>query len=113
MKLKIDTEGVSFLCTRVAEQRTDRDSGAVRLDRETGQPLWQVQVAALDATGGEVLAVTVAGQPGNLTAGSPVVIESLVAIPWSQGDRSGVAYRAASIRALDATTSARTVKTGD
>ncbi len=113
MRLKIDTEGVSFLCTRVAEQRTDRDTGAVRNDRETGLPLWQVQVAALDATGGEVLAVTVAGEPGNLTAGSPVAIEGLVAIPWSQGDRSGVAYRAASIRALDTHAGARPVKTGD
>lgn len=113
MKLMINTEGVSFLCTRIAEQRTDRDTGAVRIDRETGLPLWQVQVAALDESGGEVLAVTVAGEPGNMTTGSPVAIERLVAIPWSQGDRSGVAYRAASIRAVNAPAGARPVKTGD
>lgn len=98
MRLNINTTGVTFLCTRDAEQRTDRDSGAVRIDKETGLPLWQVQVAALDATGGEVLAVTVAGQP-TVTVGAPISVEKLVAIPWSQGDRSGVAYRAASIRA--------------
>ncbi|HEY8914064.1 hypothetical protein [Lacisediminihabitans sp.] len=97
MRLNINTTGVTFLCTRAAEQRTDRDSGAVRIDKETGLPLWRVQVAALDTTGGEVLAVTVAGQP-TVAVGSPVSVESLVAIPWSQGDRSGVAYRAASIR---------------
>jgi len=97
MRLTIDTTGVTFFCTRTPEARTDRDSGAPRMDRETGGPLWQVQVAALDATGGEVLAVTVVGQP-QVAVGSPVAVERLVAIPWTQGDRSGVAYRAASIR---------------
>ena len=57
MKLNIDVNGVQFFCTRGAEARTDRDTGVPRIDRETGLPLWQVQVAALDATGGEVLAV--------------------------------------------------------
>lgn len=103
MRLRINTDDVSFLATKVAEQRTDRDTGAVRIDRETGLALWQVQVAALDSSGGEVLAVTVAGQPADVTVGAPVAIEGLVAIPWSQGDRSGVAYRAAVIRPLEAT----------
>lgn len=97
MKLNIDVNGVQFFCTRGAEPRTDRDTGAPRIDRETGLPLWQVQVAALDATGGEVLAVTVAGEP-TVAVGQTVTIDRLVAIPWSQGDRSGVAYRAASIK---------------
>lgn len=98
MKLNIDVNGVQFFCTRGAEARTDRDTGVPRIDRETGLPLWQVQVAALDATGGEVLAVTLAGEP-SVAVGQMVTIEGLVAIPWSQGDRSGVAYRAAAIRA--------------
>lgn len=97
MKLNIDVSGVQFFCTRGAEARTDRETGAPRVDRETGLPLWQVQVAALDTTGGEVLAVTVAGEP-SVAVGQMVTIDGLVAIPWSQGDRSGVAYRAASIK---------------
>lgn len=97
MKLNIDVTGVQFFCTRGPVARTDRDTGVPRMDRETGLPLWQVQLAALDATGGEVLAVTVAGQL-EVAVGSPVTVEGLVAIPWTQGDRSGVAYRAASIR---------------
>lgn len=99
MKLNINTAGVVFLATRPAEQRTDRETGAPRLDKESGLPLFQVQVAALDSSGGEVLAVTVPGQPSNITVGGPVVVEGLVAIPWSQGDRSGVAFRATAIRA--------------
>ncbi|BDB43628.1 hypothetical protein IWGMT90018_40740 [Mycobacterium kiyosense] len=57
MKLRIDTSGVTFLCTRVPEQRTNFDTGAPRVDKATGQALWQVQLIALDATGGEVLAM--------------------------------------------------------
>jgi hypothetical protein len=97
MRLNINTEGVQFFCTRAPEARTDRDTGAARTDRESGLPLFQVQLAALDSTGGEVLAVTVAGQP-EVAVGAPVTVDGLYAIPWSQGDRSGVAYRAASIR---------------
>lgn len=97
MKLTIDVSGVQFFCTRAPEARVDRETGAARTDRESGLPLWQVQVAALDSTGGEVLSVTVVGQP-EVAVGSPVTVEGLVAIPWSQGERSGVAYRAASIR---------------
>lgn len=97
MRLTIDVTGVQFFCTRAPQARTERETGAPRMDRETGLPLWQVQLAALDATGGEVLAVTVAGDL-DVAVGAPVTVQGLYAIPWSQGDRSGVAYRAASIR---------------
>ncbi|GAB5005956.1 hypothetical protein MAHJHV63_27840 [Mycobacterium avium subsp. hominissuis] len=50
MKLRIDTTGVTFLCTRIPEQRTNFDTGAPRVDKATGQALWQVQLIALDAT---------------------------------------------------------------
>jgi len=48
MRLKIDTTGVLFFCTKAAWPKTDRDTGAPRVDRETGEAQWQVQVAALD-----------------------------------------------------------------
>ena len=99
MKLNIDTTGVTFLCTREPQAKTDRTTGAPKVDRETGEAQWQVQLAALDSTGGEVLLVTVSGRP-DVGVGSPVAVETLVAIPWSQGDRSGVAYRAGTIRSL-------------
>ena len=56
MKLSIDTRGVSFICTRSPEQRVAFDSGQPKVDRATGQPLWQVQLMALDPSGGEVIA---------------------------------------------------------
>jgi hypothetical protein len=46
--------------------------------------------------GGDVIAVTVAGEP-KVSAGRAVTITGLVALPWSQDGRSGVAYRADAI----------------
>jgi hypothetical protein len=101
MKLKIDTTGVSFVCTRAPEQRVAFDTGQPRIDRETGQPLWQAQLMALDGSGAEVIAVTVAGDP-RVAVAQPVQVEGLVALPWNQDGRRGVAYRADAIRASGA-----------
>jgi hypothetical protein len=101
MKLRIDTARVSFVCTRAPEQRIAFDTGQAKTDRETGLPLWQVQLMALDASGGDVIAVTVAGDP-NVTVGQPVQVDGLVALPWNQESRSGIAFRADAIRASGA-----------
>jgi hypothetical protein len=93
MRLLINTTRVSFTCTRAPEQRVNFDTGQPRVDKATGLPLWQVQVMALDESGGDVIAVTVAGEP-KVSAGSAVTVTGLVALPWSQDGRSGIAYRA-------------------
>ena len=96
MKLRIDTTGVSFTCTRAPEQRLNFDTGRPRVDKATGVPLWLVQVMALDESGGDVISVTVAGEP-QVSAGRAVTVTGLVALPWSQDGRSGIAYRAEAI----------------
>jgi hypothetical protein len=101
MKLRIDTAGVSFVSTRTPEPRLAFDTGQPKTDRETGLPLWQVQLMALDASGGDVFAVTVPGDPHS-AVGQPVQVEGLVALPWSQEGRSGIAFRADAIRASGA-----------
>ncbi|EPQ80825.1 hypothetical protein MMEU_1350 [Mycobacterium marinum str. Europe] len=55
-----------------------------------------MQVMALDESGGEVISVTVAGEP-QVSAGRAVTVRGLVAVPWSQDGRSGIAYRAEAI----------------
>lgn len=101
MKLRIDTSGKTFVCTRAPEPRTAFDTGQPKIDQATGLPLWLVQLMALDSFGGEVIAVTVAGDP-KITVGQPVQVDGLVALPWSQSGRSGVAFRADAIRATGA-----------
>jgi hypothetical protein len=67
----------------------------------SGLPLFTVQVAAMFQDQGEVLPIKVAGEPAGITAGLPVQIAGLVAQPWELGERSGISYRAASIRPVD------------
>lgn len=96
MRLRIDTSGTRFIVTRAAEPRLNFETGSPKVDTATGVPLFATQVLALDDTGGEVLNVTVAGDP-KVTVTQPVSVSGLVAIPWAQGDRSGVAFRADAI----------------
>ncbi len=96
MRLKLDIRGVQFFLTKPPVPKVDRETGTQRADRDTGEMLFTVQVMALDDSGGEVFAVTVPSLASGAApqVGQPVRLFDLVAIPWSQGDRSGVAFRA-------------------
>lgn len=100
MKLKIDIAGKSAMCTKAPEPRTDFETGAPKLDKATNETLHQVQLMILDSDGASVLTVTVPGYP-KVTVGQPVSVTNLVATPWSQDGRSGVAFRADAITAAD------------
>ena len=70
MKLVVDTQGKTFTVTKAAVEKQDQN-GRQKQDRITNEPLWTVQVMALDETGGEMLNVTVAGQMPKVTVGQP------------------------------------------
>lgn len=99
MRIKMDTNSVRFMVTKPCEAKLDHDTKAQKIDRGTGALLWQLQLMALDESGAEVLTVTVDSEP-SVHVGDFVQVAGLVAIPWSQGDRSGVAFRASAISAL-------------
>jgi hypothetical protein len=104
MKLFVDISRVHFTVTREAQEKQD-DKGRQKADRTTGELLWTVQVMALDPRderGGEILNVTVAGQPPKVSMGQPVSLSELEAIPWATNGRSGVAFRAKSIASAQA-----------
>ena len=67
------------------------------MDRETGQPMWSVEVLAQDAERGEVIRVTVTGDQPKVNPGQQVRFEHLEAIAWNNNGKAGVAYRAAAI----------------
>ncbi|MBS4102997.1 hypothetical protein [Tsukamurella paurometabola] len=98
MRLRLDITSTQFIVTRPAEPRLNFETGAPRIDPDSGLALHSVQVLALDDSGGEVLNITVVGDP-KVAVTQPVTVLGLVAIPWTQGDRSGVAFRADSITA--------------
>lgn len=104
MKLNIDTTGKTFTITKGVEEKTEQAQngrpGRQKTDRNTGEPLWSVQVMALDETGGEMINVTLAGNAmPKINVGQTVVPVELEAIPWATNGRNGVAYRAKSLNA--------------
>jgi hypothetical protein len=99
MKLFVDTSTVTFTVTQVAQEKQD-EKGRQKADRITGELLYTAQMLAIDSRddrGGELLMVTVAGQPPKLTMGQAVILAELEAMPWATNGRSGVAFRAKSI----------------
>lgn len=101
MRLLVDTSKVTFTVSKAVEEKKDQD-GRQRTDRRTQEPLWTVQLFALDETGGEVIMVTVAGNAPKVNVGQNVAPVELEAIPWVQGNRNGTAFRAKSVGTLSA-----------
>ena len=98
MRLMLDTTAVAFTVTMAAEPRRDFGKTEQKVERDTGRPQWVVEVLAMDSERGEVIRVTVAGDQPRVNQGQPVRFDGLEAIPWSNNGRSGVAFRAASVR---------------
>jgi len=105
MKLVVDTQGKTFTVTKAAVEKQDQN-GRQKQDRITNEPLWVVQVMALDETGGEMLNVTLAGQMPKVTVGTAIGLVELEAIPWATNGKNGVAFRAKQITTLGATKAA-------
>lgn len=101
MRIKMDIRGVRFMVTKPCEPKMDRETKAQKVEKSTGALLSQLQLMALDETGAEVLMITVDHVPA-VSVGDFVQVVGLVAIPWAQDTRSGVAFRATSISALKA-----------
>jgi hypothetical protein len=93
MRLPIDTAGMTFMCAAPARPVTDFETKQQKADLTTGELLYNLQVVALDEEGAQIITVKVAGDP-KVGQGAMLKLEGLVALPWSMGDRSGVAFRA-------------------
>jgi hypothetical protein len=100
-KLYVDISRNTYQVTRGWEPKVDMRTGVQRQDRFTQEPLNTVELLSLaTGGGGEVLTVTLAGLQPELTVGQMVTPVDLEAIPWVQGDRNGVAFRAKSLTPL-------------
>ena len=101
MRLVIDTSGMTFTVGSDFEPVLDFETKRPKADRATGAMLAQVQLIAFfkDHQGrprSEIITVKLP-DPTPVPAGTPVRLTELVANPWSQNGRNGVAYRAATI----------------
>ncbi len=99
MKLHIETSAKQVTVTREPVEKTDGQSGRQKTERGTGRPMWSTQVFVLDDDGGEVIAITTAGERPNVRVGQLVTVSKLEALPWATNGRNGVAFRAEEIKA--------------
>jgi hypothetical protein len=112
MKLYVDTSTKQVTVTKDPVEKADGQSGRQKVERGTGRPMWSTQVFVLDDDGGEVLAITTAGEKPNVKVGQVVAVSKLEALPWATNGRSGVAFRAEEIKATGGLHSVKTGQTG-
>ena len=61
VKLYVDTTGKQVTVSKPTEPKNDQN-GSQRSEKGTGRLMWSTQVIVLDETGGEVIAITTAGE---------------------------------------------------
>lgn len=87
------------LCVSAPEVKADPQTGEIRTDRATGQPVYLVGVSVKLA--GErkayVLDVQVPGEPVGVVEGAAVRLFDLVAVPWEVDGRTGLSFRASAV----------------
>jgi hypothetical protein len=88
-----------FMCASAPEVRVDPTTGEMRLDRDSGAPLYLVGVVVklVGTRLAYVLDVQVAGEPVGIKEGQAVKLYDLEARPWEVDGRSGMSYRASAI----------------
>lgn len=93
--IKVDISGARYSVGAVPKPKNDIE-GRQRTDRVTGVGLFVTQLIKLDDEGAEIIPVTTPGSP-DVGQGAEVRPVNLIAIPWQQGQRSGVAFKADAI----------------
>jgi hypothetical protein len=93
--LPIDTTAITFLASAPPAPVLDFTTKQPKAD-PNGEPLYAVQLVAMQPAGADVITVKVPGQP-HIAVGTPVRVVGLVGLPWNNDGRSGVAFRAARI----------------
>jgi hypothetical protein len=98
MKLYVDTSIKQVQVSKDPVEKTEQN-GRQKTERGTGRPMWSTQVFVLDDDGGEVIAITTAGEKPDVKVGQLVSVSKLEALPWATNGRNGVAFRALEIKA--------------
>ena len=97
MKLLIDTSATVFLAGGAPAPVVDYETKQPKIDKASGEPLYAVQVIAMQDGESDIITVKMPGVPPTLPQGTPVRVVDLVANPWSNNGKSGVAFRAVKV----------------
>ena len=98
MKLYVDTGTKQVQVSKDPVEKTEQN-GRQKTERGTGRLMWLTQVFVLDDDGGEVIAITTAGEKPDVKVGQLVIVSKLEALPWATNGRNGVAFRAQELKA--------------
>ncbi|MFC9973482.1 hypothetical protein ACFVH6_21570 [Spirillospora sp. NPDC127200] len=92
--IPVDTSALTFVCVSPPRPKlVSQETGEVKVDRD-GNTVYTVGLSAADELGRvDVLSVSVP-ESTEATIGQIVTPIALVAVPWTNNGRSGVAYRA-------------------
>ena len=96
MRLRVDTSGLRFVLVGGPHPVLEFGTTEPKTD-EAGVPLYQVKVTAIGEDAPEIFTVKVPGEPKEVVLGLMVELRELTAQPWTIGDKSGVAFRAAAV----------------
>lgn len=103
-RIPVDTShAMLMIATEPQPKFKDRETGEIATDRETGASLYTVGVVFIADGAADVLQVTVPepGIPSGLTAGAPITVTGLGAIPWENNfngqARHGITFRASAL----------------
>ncbi|MPZ60487.1 MAG: hypothetical protein GEU93_04155 [Propionibacteriales bacterium] len=95
---------------RTVRPKNERGTEVQMKDKQSGEPLWLVQLAVLEEANGaeSMITVTVAGQQPRVSPGQKVKPVRLRAIPWCPDGKSEVriAYRAESVQPVSTSSKA-------
>lgn len=108
LRLLIKETAYKFQLSRAFEPKVDRETGLIRMDRESGKQLHIGEMVGFGPAGAEVFVVTIAADSApKIGLGDPITVTGLVAMPWTtkEGDLR-VAFRAESVAPLSASRAA-------
>jgi hypothetical protein len=100
---------MQFLAGGSVEPVLDFTTKQHKLDRETNRPLYQVRLNVFYRDGDQdrtEIIVVKTTDPTPIPPMTPVHPVELVAIPWANNGKNGVAYRAAAIRPVQSSAKA-------
>lgn len=91
MDFPIDGARLQFTVARPAQQATDFDSGAVKIDKASGRPVWHVWLVAMDGQSSQQIKIRLLDQVA-ARQGDRVNVDSLVMSTMTGRDGTAVTW---------------------
>jgi hypothetical protein len=106
-QIPVDVSSAAVMVAQPPQKKiSNRQTGEIATDRETGATLWTVDVMFVMDGNAEILSLVVpeTGISGELEMGTPVALTGVIARPWENEfngqKRHGISFRAVAVTSL-------------